>query len=293
MYCAYITTIKNLRKHTNADRLQCVEVFGQNVIVDLNYYEGQKVVFFPSDGQLSLEYATDNNLVRVKDENGNNIGGYMDPEKRNVTAIRLRGEKSEGLVLPIETLSKYTDVSKLKDGDQITVLDGHEICQKYIPRGKRNNHPVETGSKKEKKKSKESVSYPFFEEHKDTAQLAYNMSAFRPGDTIYVTRKLHGTSARTMKTVKITKKSNKLRRFLHMEPKITREVSVVSGSRRVVLKDMNANDGYYSDNGFRKKCHDLLKDNLPEGFEVFYEIVGYVNETTPIMGSVSNKGVKV
>jgi hypothetical protein len=292
MYCAYITTIKNLRKHTNADRLQCVEVFGQNVIVDLNYYEGQKVVFFPSDGQLSLEYATDNNLVRVKDENGNNIGGYMDPEKRNVTAIRLRGEKSEGLVLPIETLSKYTDVSKLKDGDQITVLDGHEICQKYIPRGKRNNHPVETGSKKEKKKSKESVSYPFFEEHKDTAQLAYNMSAFRPGDTIYVTRKLHGTSARTMKTVKITKKSNKLRRFLHMEPKITREVSVVSGSRRVVLKDMNANDGYYSDNGFRKKCHDLLKDNLPEGFEVFYEIVGYVNETTPIMGSVSNKGVK-
>ena len=293
MYCAYITTIKGLRKHTNADRLQCVEVFGQNVIVDLNYYEGQKVVFFPSDGQLSLEYATDNNLVRVKDENGNNIGGYMDPEKRNVTAIRLRGEKSEGLVLPIETLSKYTDVSKLKDGDQITVLDGHEICQKYIPRGKRNNHPVETGSKKKKKKSKESVSYPFFEEHKDTDQLAYNMSAFRPGDTIYITRKLHGTSARTMKTVKITKKSNKLRRFLHMEPKITREVSVVSGSRRVVLKDMNAND-YYSDtdNGFRKKCHDLLKDNLPEGFEVFYEIVGYVNETTPIMGSVSNKGVK-
>lgn len=292
MYCAYITTIKGLRKHTNADRLQCVEVFGQNVIVDLNYYEGQKVVFFPSDGQLSLEYATDNNLVRVKDENGNNIGGYMDPEKRNVTAIRLRGEKSEGLVLPIETLSKYTDVSKLKDGDQITVLDGHEICQKYIPRGKRNNHPVETGSKKKKKKSKESVSYPFFEEHKDTAQLAYNMSAFRPSDTIYITRKLHGTSARTMKTVKITKKSNKLRRFLHMEPKITREVSVVSGSRRVVLKDMNANDGYYSDNGFRKKYHDLLKDNLPEGFEVFYEIVGYVNETTPIMGSVSNKGVK-
>lgn len=292
MYCAYITTIKGLRKHTNADRLQCVEVFGQNVIVDLNYYEGQKVVFFPSDGQLSLEYATDNNLVRVKDENGNNIGGYMDPEKRNVTAIRLRGEKSEGLVLPIETLSKYTDVSKLKDGDQITVLDGHEICQKYIPRGKRNNHPVETGSKKKKKKSKESVSYPFFEEHKDTAQLAYNMSAFRPGDTIYITRKLHGTSARTMKTVKITKKSNKLRRFLHVEPKITREVSVVSGSRRVVLKDMNANDGYYSDNGFRRKYHDLLKENLPEGFEVFYEIVGYVNETTPIMGSVSNKGVK-
>lgn len=55
-----------------------------------------------------------------------------------------------------------------------------------------------------------------------------------------------------MKTVKITKKNNKLRKFLHMQPKVTREVSVVSGSRRVVLKDMTKNDGYYSDNGFRK-----------------------------------------
>lgn len=118
------------------------------------------------------------------------------------------------------------------------------------------------------------------------------MSAFKPGDTIYITRKLHGTSARTMKTVKVTKKNSKLRKFLHMQPKVTREVSVVSGSRRVVLKDMTKNDGYYSDNGFRKKYHDLLKDKLPEGAEIFYEIVGYVNETTPIMGSVSNKGVK-
>lgn len=97
MYCAYVTTLKGLRKHSNADRLQCVEVFGQNVIVDLSYQEGQKVIFFPSDGQLSLEYATDNNLVRKKDEDGNNIGGYMDAEKRNVTAIRLRGESQKDL----------------------------------------------------------------------------------------------------------------------------------------------------------------------------------------------------
>ena len=159
MYCAYITTLKGLRKHSNADRLQCVEVFGQNVIVDLSYQEGQKVVFFPSDGQLSLEYATDNNLVRKKDENGNNIGGYMDAEKRNVTAIRLRGEKSEGLVLPVETLCKYTDISKLKDGDQITVLGGHEICQKYIPRGKNRSRGNGNNSNKKNKFQKETVTH--------------------------------------------------------------------------------------------------------------------------------------
>lgn len=290
MYCAYVTTLKGLRKHSNADRLQCVEVFGQNVIVDLSYKDGQKVVFFPSDGQLSEEYAKDNNLVRIKDENGNNIGGYMDAEKRNVTAIRLRGEKSEGLVLPIESLSKYVDVTKLKDGDQITVIGGHEICRKYIPKSSRRSNNSRKSS--DKKKKDNSISYPFFEEHKDTAQLAYNMSAFKPGDTVYITRKLHGTSARTMKTIKVTKKNNVFRRFLHMKPKYEKEVSVVTGSRRVVLKDMNSTDGYYSDNTFRKKYHDLLKDKLPEGFEIFYEIVGYVNETTPIMGTVSNSKVK-
>ncbi len=289
MYCGYITTLKTLRKHINADRLQCVEVFGQNVIVDLSYKEGQKVVFFPSDGQLSLEYATDNNLIRKKDENGNNIGGYMDENKRNVTAIKLRGEKSEGLVLPIETLSKYIDISKLKDGEQITVLGGYEICRKYIPKGnkKRTNSKPNT-----KNKNKEKVTYPFFEEHKDTAQLAYNMNAFKPGDTVYITRKLHGTSARTAKTIKITKKYSRLRGLLHMEQKENREVTVVSGSRRVILKDMNSKDGYYSDNSFRKKYHDLLKDKLPEGCEIFYEIVGYVNDTTPIMSSTSNSKVK-
>lgn len=290
MYCAYVTTLKGLRKHSNADRLQCVEVFGQNVIVDLSYKDGQKVVFFPSDGQLSEEYAKDNNLVRMKDENGNNIGGYMDAEKRNVTAIRLRGEKSEGLVLPIESLSKYVDITKLKDGDQITVIGGHEICRKYIPKSSRRSNNSRKSS--DKKKKDNSISYPFFEEHKDTAQLAYNMSAFKPGDTVYITRKLHGTSARTMKTIKVTKKNNVFRRFLHMKPKYEKEVSVVTGSRRVVLKDMNSTDGYYSDNTFRKKYHDLLKDKLPEGFEIFYEIVGYVNETTPIMGTVSNSKVK-
>jgi hypothetical protein len=101
LYCAYITTIKELRKHSNADRLQCATIFGNNVIVDLSYKEGQRVIYFPVDGQLGKEFAEENKLVRVKDENGNNIGGYLDPDKRNITALKLRGEKSDGLVLPI------------------------------------------------------------------------------------------------------------------------------------------------------------------------------------------------
>lgn len=216
MYCAYITTIKELRKHSNADRLQCATVFGSNVIVDLSYSEGMRVVYFPVDGQLSAEFAEDNNLVRKKDENGNNIGGYLDPNKRNITALKLRGEKSDGLVLPIKVLEKYTDISKLSDGDQITSIDGHEICKKYIPR--RNQRSVGGHNKAfNKKEEGETVSYPFFAEHIDTAQLAYNQNAFKLGDTIYLTQKLHGTSFRVSNAIEVTRKKRPhwIKRLFH------------------------------------------------------------------------------
>lgn len=291
MYCGYITTLKKIRKHKNADRLQCVEVFNQNVIVDLSYHEGQKIVFFPSDGQLSEEFATDNNLVRVKDENGNNIGGYMDPVKRNITAVKLRGEKSEGIILPIERLAKYTDISKLKDGDQITVLNGHEICKKYIP--KNNRSKSVRHSNNENKKPKDMVSYPYFNEHIDTAQLDYNLNAFKEGDIIYLTRKLHGTSFREGCMIEVSKKKrNKmLKKMFKLKDKETREYKMVAGTRRVVIKDFDKHC-YYSSNAFRKPYHDFFADKLPKGMEVFGEIVGWVDEKTPIMGKCNNKLVK-
>ena len=293
MYCGYITTLHNLRKHSNADRLQCVEVFGQNVIVDMSYYEGQKVIFFPSDGQLSEEFATKNNLVRKKDENGNNIGGYLDPVKRNITAVKLRGEKSEGLILPVEVLLDFTDVSKLENGNQITVLSGHEICKKYIP--KRNisqrNHGDNNGKHK-KKFEKETVSYPYFDEHIDTSQLDYNLHAFKEGDIVYLTRKLHGTSGRTQAAIQVTTKRRNpiLKKLFKLKDKQKKEYKLVSGTRRTILKKFDG--GYYGNDEFRRKYHDFFADKLPKGMTVFYEIVGWVNETTPIMGRCNNKLVK-
>lgn len=293
MYCAYVTTIKNLRKHSNADRLQCCEIFGNNVIVDLSYKEGQRVVYFPTDGQLSEEFSNDNNLVRKKDENGNNIGGYLDPDKRNITALKLRGEKSDGLVLPIEVLSKYTDIDKLTDGEQITVLDGHEICKKYIPVSKNKvNNSGSSSVKKNKKEEKETVSYPYFMEHVDTAQLAYNEKAFKKKDTCYITSKLHGTSFRVSNAVEVTKKKRPvlMKKLFHISDKVTKKYNIISGSRRVTLR--NFDGGFYGSNEFRKKYNDMFIGKLPKGFTVYGEIVGWVNETTPIMPRCNNSKIK-
>lgn len=286
MYCAYITTIKELRKHSNADRLQCATIFGNNVIVDLTYTEGQRVIYFPTDGQLSEEFANDNNLVRKKDDAGNNIGGYLDPDKRNITALKLRGEKSDGLVLPIEVLSKYADISALKDGEQITMLNGHEICKKYIPRSNhKNSENVGTGNRTRKKKVPVA---PLFSEHADTEQLAYNLSAFKPNDEIEITLKMHGTSQRTgyLPVFKGYKRSL-LDRILKRDGTPIYDWGYVSGTRRTVLE--NFDGGYYGSNEFREAHSKFFEGKLMKGESVYYEVVGFTHTGIPIMSSCSNK----
>lgn len=290
MYCGYITELKDLRKHSNADKLQLCTVFGNTVIVDLSYYEGQKVVFFPVDGQLGKEYAEENNLLRIKNEDGTYSGGYLDAKKRNIKAMKLRGEKSEGLVLPVESLSKWTDISKLKIGEQITALDGTVICQKYIPRGNHSNKSGKSGTISNLNRIKEK--YLTFHEHADTEQLAYNLDRFKPGDTCYITLKMHGTSARTAVALKEEdKKQNFIQRLLHKPVQVETTWVPVSGTRRVVLEDYSG--GFYGSNEFRRKYHDYLKDKLPKGLTVYYEIVGWVDGTDQtIMGRCPNNKVK-
>ncbi len=283
MYKAYITKLNNLHKHSNADRLQCGDCFGNQVIVSLDYTEGQLGIYFPVDGQLGEEYAIKNNLLRLKDEQGNNIGGYLDPNKRNIRALTLRGEKSDGLFMPLESLDDFCDVLKLKEGDTIDVLNGKVICEKYIPRTNRSNHKQGTGGKK---KVEPKEKFPFFAEHVDTEQLMYNKNAFKEGDICTLSLKCHGTSHRESHTIKTT-----LKKRIFRKPKQIKTWDYVAGSRRVTLNFTNMNDGYYGDNDFRKKWHDIVSPRLQKGETLYGEIVGWVNKDKTIMGQCQNKKI--
>lgn len=284
MYTGFITKIKNLRKHTNADRLQIGECFGNNVIVGLEIKEGQLGCYFPVDGCLNEEFAKLNNLLRVKNEDGTYSGGYLDPEKRNIKAIKLRGEKSDGLWLPIESLSHFADVSKMVEGELITVLKGVEICKKYIPAYTKNTDSIEVSKIKKDYKN----SFPLFVEHLDTEQLAYNLHNFNEGDHCTITLKIHGTSARTTNTIKEENtKQTFLQRLFKINKTKTKTWEYVSGSRRRILNDYNG--GFYGDNAFRKKYHDLFVGKLQKGETIYYEIVGYTDDNGLIMSECNNK----
>ena len=306
-YCGYITRLKNLHKHPNADKLQIGECFGNFVIVSMEYEDNQLGIYFPSDGQLSAEFAEANNLLRKKDENGNNIGGYMDPNKRNITAIKLRGEKSDGLFLPLKSLEKFGDITELTEGSHIDVFNGHEICKKYIPVRKNGNTTIKGGPRKKKVKAPLA---PTFYEHVDTEQLAYNLSAFLPNDEIEITLKLHGTSQRTgyLPVFKGWKVKNKFFQGIVNKYATSSNLSTfarkcidiamrgatpiynwdyVSGTRRVVLD--NYEGGYYGSNEFREQWHNFFKGKLLKGETVYYEVVGFTHTGAPIMSTIDNR----
>ena len=289
-YHAYVVQVKDLRKHTNADRLMIATFFGNDTIVDLNVHVGDTGVYFPPDGQLSERFCAVNDLVRRKDENGNPCGGYLDPDKRNVKAVKLRGEKSEGLYLPITCLTDFCEISSLRPGDTIDVVNGEEICRKYIP--KRNSNAV-AGKGTSARPMKKNIA-PTFHEHVETEQLAYNLGKFKPGDIVQLTLKQHGTSQRSGLLPLVTEeKQTFLQRLFHRPPKTHMEYGYITGTRRVVLTPQNRNKGWYESDEWREAMAKKFEGKLRKGEVAYYEIVGFQGpHGAPIMGSVSNAKVK-
>ena len=288
-YCGYVTTLKNVRPHSNADRMKLADCFGNTICVGIDAAEGEIGVYFPTDGQLSVEYCAKNDLVRRKDENGNPAGGYLDPDKRNIRAIKLRGEKSDGLFMPLSSFA-YTGVNpdEWTVGTPITVVNGHEICQKYIPYNASKSVAGGAGARV-KRRAKRSIA-PLFYEHKDTEQLAYNLAAFKPGDEIEITLKMHGTSQRTAHTKVLTGfKRTIWDKLLRREGTPIYDWGYVTGTRRVVLDDFDG--GFYGSNEFRKQHASFFEGKLWKGETVYYEVVGFTHTGAPIMASADNKKI--
>lgn len=286
LHNGFVVRVKELRPHTNADKLQIAKFFDSETCVELNVNIGDVGIYFPSGLQLSEEYCEANNLMRKLDENGNNIGGYLEPSKRNVKTIKLRGEPSDGMFMPLSSL-EYTnvDMSSLTEGTLIQTINGHEICRKYIP-------PVRpaarTGANNRKIKKRTAPIAPLFAEHVDTAQLAYNLDAFKPGDLIEISLKIHGTSFRVAHLPVLQGyKRNFWDRLFRREGTPIYDWDYISGTRRCILSSFDG--GFYGNNEFRKPVEDFFRGKLYKNETVYGEIVGYVNEFQPIMPSASNE----
>lgn len=284
MYYALVTKLQNVRKDENSNNLYLAECFFEGVIVGPNSFTGQGVLYLPTDGKIERWFGDKLKLFR-KNLDGTSQGGYVD-DNAHVKAIKLRGNQSSGIVVPLDKIYEIWGNQGWQDGDKVTQINGKEFCSKYIPRNKKSPNLTPKSSYKGRKA--EGIIYPEFSMHTDTEQLAYNLDKFHPGDQISITLKMHGTSQRSMRTYAELPRGF-FRKLFKMKPK-TKPVYVL-GTRRCVITENH--EGFYGNDQFRLPHHKALEPYIEDMMEVYYEVVGYYGEGSEqtIMPSCDNKKI--
>lgn len=267
-YNAIITTITT-KPHPNADRIQLGLVLGNQVIVGLNVKDGDRGVYFPPDGIISHQFALRNNLynkaalVALGLEDTGKYG-FFDAHRR-VRVQKFRGERSEGLWLPITSLDGtfQSGVDCYDVGYSFDHWGGVRICEKWESKATKQRQS-QTG------RSVKKGELPTFPKHMDTEQWRYMWENIPAESLLTVTEKLHGTSHR----VTVIKEDRPWWKFW-AKPKLVR----VDGSRNVIINE-SSGGGYYGDDQFRFNA----VHTAPRLGEVLYgEIVGYMTYGNPIM----------
>lgn len=269
---ARIVKIHAIEKHPNADNLQIVRLFGTQVITDLSTKQDDLMIYFDSNLKLSSEYLKVNNLYRTPELNEDTTKkGYFDDNGR-VKAIKLRGEFSDGVLMPLTSLHYIPYFDHIyHEGQEFNDISSHRICEKYIP-------PVDnTGlpSSERNKTSKSKISAMFLE-HYDTSQYMKDKVKIAPDQVVYISEKLHGTSNRTGNVI-VTKQYPRLLVFIAklfgFSLNVYSEYKVLNGTRRTTITKLGS-EGFH-DNSIRDDLYTQVKDLLYKGEELYVEIVGF------------------
>ncbi len=269
---AIITTLTNVRKHPNADRLKLATVFGTQVIVGLDAKDGDFVIYFDSNLRLSPEYLHWNNLYSNKEMNRDTSQRGYFGKNGKVRAQKLRGELSNGFVAPTSSLDYIEEVRVseivFNEGDEFTNINSREICSKYIV-------PCSQSDYQGRSKKPPLFQSDMFHRHWDTKQLMREKDKIASG-VLYIEEKIHGTSGRVANVLCHTGK----RWWQLWKPALIWKV--ISGTRRVDLIQ-NSNHMYLE----RKEIEGKVAPNLHQGEQLYYEIYGHTKDGKEIQRGFS------
>jgi len=255
------------------DNLVGIPFFGYQALTSKNVQVGDLGLVFTAETQLSKNFCKENNLYREKELNGDvEKAGYIEKNRR-VRAIKMRGHRSSALFMPLSSLDYLGLDLDLKEGDCFDSINGIKICQKYEIK-------VPQVGKSAKKAAKFKLNIRAFPEHLDTANYFKNVDKIKPEDTIIITQKLHGTSARVCNQL-VEEPPKLLAGFLNKwfgtKFRGKKKWKIIAGSRRCLFfyeEDPN-HPSIYIRNA-QKIAH-----LVPKNWVIFGEIVGY-DEDSPI-----------
>jgi hypothetical protein len=280
-YLARLVRLPAPRKHSNADKLNCVSVLGNNVIVSKDSQEGELFVFFPLECSINTEFLAFSNSLDNPELNADKkTKGFFSAKHGRVKALSLRGEKSEGYLCPASKIEewsgyKFSDSDLDKDFDTICEKI---ICKKYVVAARTQSQG--SGNKKGPKKPRESkIISDQFRFHTNTSQLKKNIENINPEDFVSLSYKIHGTSVVIGKVLCKRKLSLKDRIAKFFGVKVVEsEYDLVISSRKVVKNDWRENTASsYYDIDIWNQVGIEIKDSIKDGITIYGEIVGQLS----------------
>ena len=274
-YCGTIVKINNLIDLSNCDNIQGTNIFGNHVIISNDVKLEDVGVFFPAETQLSIEYASENNLFRHNELNKDTfVKGYIE-DNRRIKAITMRQNKSCGLFMSLESLSSYCDIKDFNIGDSFDEIKGSKICNKFIIQRKK----IKSLNKNKQYVKKSKIIHGQFNFHKDTLQLGKNMHVIKENDFISISYKIHGTSAIISKVL-CKKKLNYFYKLLKLfKINVVDKIYDNLYSSRKVIKNDDMNPKYikhFYDIDIWGVVNNQLKEYLDDGMTIYAEIVGFL-----------------
>ena len=276
-YAATVIRVKSLVKLSNSDNLQGIPVFGLQAIVDMQTQVGDIGVLFPCEVQLSDEYCRENNLFRHAEQNKEpDKRGYLE-DNRRVRAIKLRGNRSDALFLPLDSLSYCVNPNDLREGDVFDALNGHELCKKYevVVR----SHGV--NNKQQRIQSR--VDGRFMPEQFDIRHFLREIDSIDPQAECIVTQKLHGCNIRVANTLVARRLSLIERIAKRFGIKVQeQEYDKVYGSHHVIKDAENPLHKHFYDYDVWTEAGSKIADAIPQGYVLYGELVGWTRDGKPI-----------
>ncbi len=267
-----VVRLGNVRKHPNANKLQLADVLGTQVVVGLDAYDGQLVLYWDSNMKVGRDFLHYNNLYSNSELNADpSKKGYFGKTGR-VKCQRFRGEFSNGYVSELCCLTKIPgifenieqSVSTFPVGTEFTHIGDILIGNKYIVESKKGSGQGGQGGKNRQRKRKPKTKD--FHKHWDTKQLCREGYLLCPGE-LYIEEKIHGTSGRTAHVV-IDNYKAWYKPWTWHKPYFTHKY--VSGTRN---REWSVGCHIWQ---IRQEIHDHLVGKLFLGEQVYYEIYGDV-----------------
>lgn len=279
-YAAIIVKVPATVDLKGLDNLVGVPILGHQALTQRDGVSiGDLKVAVTAETQLSETYAAWNNLYRESELNKDNTeSGYLEKNRR-IRAIKLRGHRSDALLMPLESLA-FTGINPatLREGDTFDAINGHEICRKYeLPIKGNPNSPANKVAAAFKR-----VTTKQFPEHISTDNYWRNKHLLDDAREAVVTQKLHGTSIRVGR-VPCLREKGRVEKFLNRWfPTADHVYDAVFGSRKVIKDVNNPRQNHHYGEDIWTAYGKGIQDIIPDGYIVYGELIGWTPDGGPI-----------